>query len=344
MSGSKPTKVPRASFGVTILDDPDYMLLISSVKDGRAAFAAFVALVLAAKLQKNGGTFREPIEVIAGMCRWPPQDFVKALDAIDAACKRNGNTSWVVRRQDRLIIRNFDRWNNSGWGGQRVGAGRPESSGNQEDNQADNQDDSSRGASVSVSVPDSDPDAQAQRKKDSCVGAAENPGEQDGSVGSAAANSALRPPDSFSRSDIAGVLGRDEPRIGPQEWAIAKPFVDEAWSELPAHAQRDSGRFQIAFVQAMRLGVEPERLVATLQAYYESPDGRGKYAMHAHNWLHGERYNDNPAAWQSRDNRGDDATGGDIERGKRVIAEARRQRELVDRERASQIASDRSPS
>ena len=168
MSGSKPTKVPRASFGVTILDDPDYMVLISSVKDGRAAFAAFVALVLAAKVQKNGGKFREPIEVVAGMCRWPAQEFVKALDAIDTACKRNGNTSWVVRRQDRLIIRNFDRWNNSGWGGQRVGAGRPESSGNQDDNQDGNQDDSSRGASVSVSVPDSasESDAQAQKEKE----------------------------------------------------------------------------------------------------------------------------------------------------------------------------------
>lgn len=174
MSGSKPTKVPRASFGVTVLDDPDYMVLVSSGKDGRAAFAAFVALVLAAKLQKNGGTFREPIEVVAGMCRWPAQDFVKALDAIDASCKRNGNTPWVVRRQDRLVIRNFEAWHNPKWGGQRpgTGGGKRKAAKDQVGDQVGFKTASNGRASVSVPVPDSASDDPEEKEKSAASAAA----------------------------------------------------------------------------------------------------------------------------------------------------------------------------
>lgn len=158
MSAWRSTKVPRASVGVTLLDDPDFLVLISRGKEGQAAFGAFVALLLAAKAQRNEGTFKEPIEVVATMCRWPLRDLTAALDAIEAACKVNGHKPWIIRRRGRLVIRNFSRWHNSAWGGQRLGAGRqPESSLHQDDNQVDSKLDSTCGPSVSVSVPVSVP-------------------------------------------------------------------------------------------------------------------------------------------------------------------------------------------
>lgn len=153
MSACRSTKVPRASVGVTLLDDPDFLELISRGKKGQAAFGAFVALLLAAKVQHNEGTFVEPIKVVASMCRWPLRDLTVALDAIEAACKVNGNKPWIIRRRGRLVIRNFSRWHNSAWGGQRRGAGRqPESSLHQDDNQVDSKLDSTCGPSVSVPV------------------------------------------------------------------------------------------------------------------------------------------------------------------------------------------------
>ena len=156
MSAKRSTKVPRASVGVTLLDDPDFLELISRGKKGQAAFGAFVALLLAAKVQRNEGTFTQPIKVVAAMCRWPLRDLKVALDEIEAACKVNGNKPWIVRPRGRLVIRNFSDWHNSAWGGQRLGAGRqPESSGHQDDNQVDSKLDSTCGPSVSVpeSVP-----------------------------------------------------------------------------------------------------------------------------------------------------------------------------------------------
>ncbi len=156
MSAGRSTKVPRASVGVTILDDPDFLVLISRGKEGQAAFGAFVALLLAAKVQRNEGIFTQPIEIVASMCRWPLRDFTAALDAIEVACKVNGHKPWITRRRGRLVIRNFSRYHNSAWGGQRPGAGRPsESSGDQNDNQVDSKLDSTCGPSVSVpeSVP-----------------------------------------------------------------------------------------------------------------------------------------------------------------------------------------------
>ena len=151
MSASRSTKVPRASVGVTMLDDPDFLVLISRGNEGQAAFGAFVALLLAAKAQRNEGIFKEPIEVVATMCRWPLHDLTAALDAIEAACKVNGHKPWITRRRGRLVIRNFSRWHKA-WGGKRLGAGRqPESSGHQDDNQVDSKLDSTCGPSVSVS-------------------------------------------------------------------------------------------------------------------------------------------------------------------------------------------------
>lgn len=156
MSARRSTKVPRASVGVTLLDDPDFLVLISRGKEGQAAVGAFVALLLAAKVQRNEGIFTEQIEVVATMCRWPVRDLTAALDAIEAACKVNGHKPWIIRRRGRLVIRNFSRWHNSKWGGQRIGAGRqPESSGHQDDIQVDSNLDSTCDPSVSVpgSVP-----------------------------------------------------------------------------------------------------------------------------------------------------------------------------------------------
>ena len=136
-------RVPRASLGVSILRDPDYVALMSMGKDGQQAFAAFVSIILAAKDLGNAGQFREPLQVVAAMIRWPADELAEAIARIHSACKCNGHDPWltVSRRGSRIIVRSFEEWNtpSKGWGGQRIGAGRKksvfksDSSGNQDE-------------------------------------------------------------------------------------------------------------------------------------------------------------------------------------------------------------------
>lgn len=149
----KPTrlKVPRASVGVTVADDPDYIALVQT-PEGREAFALFIALIVQAKVQRNGGRFSESETVVACMVRWPAAAFAGALRTLTTAPGR-----WVVREGAAVVIRSFDKWNDTR-GGQRPGAGRKaageskriqsESMRNQKGIEAE----SISGASVSVSV------------------------------------------------------------------------------------------------------------------------------------------------------------------------------------------------
>ncbi len=139
------TKVPRASIGVTIADDPDYIALVQS-SAGREAIALYIAMIVQAKVQRNEGRFAEPETVIAAMVRWPADAFLAALQTLIKAPGR-----WVVRDGGAIIIRSFEKWNDTR-GGQRLGAGRKrkaESIGNQSGINRE-----SKGvASVPVSVP-----------------------------------------------------------------------------------------------------------------------------------------------------------------------------------------------
>lgn len=150
---SKRTKIPRASLAVSILDDDDYVEMMSS-DNGCWAFSLFVALILEAKVQDNGGVFKTANSVLCKQIKWESRLFKCALDYL-----LNSDSQWVVRNQpDGIMIRSFEKWNH-GWGGSRGGSGRPisdhqkESSGNQDESSV-NLD--SLSVSVSASVTDSD--------------------------------------------------------------------------------------------------------------------------------------------------------------------------------------------
>ncbi len=136
-------RVPRASLAVSILRDPDYVVLMSTGKEGQRAFAAFVSIILIAKDLGNDGRFVEPLRVVAEMIRWELTELEKAIACIQSVCKQNGHKPWLTMTASgsRLRVRSFEIWNSpaSGWGGKRDGAGRKrldsksESSCNQDD-------------------------------------------------------------------------------------------------------------------------------------------------------------------------------------------------------------------
>ncbi len=150
----KRLKVPRASIGVTIADDSEYIALMQT-PSGREAFALFTALIVQAKVQRNGGRFEEPEAVVSFMVRWPLDAFKSALQALVDAPGR-----WVLREGQAIIIRSFVKWNDTR-GGQRPGAGRKPAA-ESKLNQSEIKRDSNGVIPVSVSVsgsPVGDPSA-----------------------------------------------------------------------------------------------------------------------------------------------------------------------------------------
>ncbi len=130
---SKRTKIPRASLAVSILDDDDYVEMMDS-ETGCMAFSLFVALVLEAKVQDNGGVFKKAGIVLCKQIKWESRLFKLSLDYL-----LNMSGKWVEKNPpDGITIRSFEKWNH-GWGGVRDGSGRPPqknqdySSGNQDE-------------------------------------------------------------------------------------------------------------------------------------------------------------------------------------------------------------------
>jgi hypothetical protein len=141
---------------ISMLDDPEVLALIDDGPEGREALAAFFFLVLAAKSQRNGGRFKHPIRIIAKLTRWPVDDLERAIGNLEKLVKTAHGKPWIIRRKGELVIRSFAKWNATGWGGARDGAGR-KSRRNQDDNQDGNQDDFKPCASASVSVSVAEP-------------------------------------------------------------------------------------------------------------------------------------------------------------------------------------------
>jgi hypothetical protein len=166
-------RVPRASLTVTLLDDPEFLALMQAGAEGQQAFAAFVSLVLTAKLQRNHGRFTQPIRIVATMTRWPVVDLERALKTLNRVVKSVRGKPWILHRRGELIIRSFDKWNGTdpGWGGAREGSGRPRR--NQLENQDDFDSQSKPRASVSdsVSVSDSNDSSSSKEAAADCAAA-----------------------------------------------------------------------------------------------------------------------------------------------------------------------------
>jgi hypothetical protein len=118
-------KKPRASISVTLLEDADFVALMSSGDAGLKAVALFMLLVVKAKALGNGGVFRQPIPVVAAMLRTSPESLCSAIDDIGKACGMNRSSPWIhVSAGGDIVIPRFNKWN-ADHGGQREGAGRP---------------------------------------------------------------------------------------------------------------------------------------------------------------------------------------------------------------------------
>lgn len=120
---TKRKKVPRASIAVTILHDVDYVALMQR-RGGPAAFGIFVAMIVAAKTQKNHGRYTNWTRTLPQLVSSTTRTLHAAINLISEVCKENGNPPWIGVDGNSIYIRNYDEWNES-WGGERPGAGRP---------------------------------------------------------------------------------------------------------------------------------------------------------------------------------------------------------------------------
>jgi len=117
---SKSVKVPRASFAVTMLDDPDFISLMQDSK-GRSAIAVFMTLVLTAKNCGNDGEFVDNVKLLSAQIRCP----VRSVSAAIGLLSGSERGSWIERKNGTIKIRNYKKWQVfNGWGGSRKGAGR----------------------------------------------------------------------------------------------------------------------------------------------------------------------------------------------------------------------------
>jgi len=125
-SPPSPTKKPRASFSVTMLDDMDFVALRHKGAVGDRAISVYFTLVLLAKKLRNGGTFTQPVELIASMIFTTAKEVEAAIKLITEVCSRNGTPAWLVRNKKKnLVVRSFTKWNDEKRGGVRPRAGRP---------------------------------------------------------------------------------------------------------------------------------------------------------------------------------------------------------------------------
>ena len=115
------TRVPRASFGVTVLDDVDFAVLMDLGPDGWLAWTVFSVLVIQAKKVGNGGSFTEKFTVTAIMIQISSDSLKSGVETIVRVCDKNGTDPWLkINDTGQVEIRNFDQWQTSNsWGGSR---------------------------------------------------------------------------------------------------------------------------------------------------------------------------------------------------------------------------------
>lgn len=98
-----------------MLDDPDLIELLQD-SSGIQAYSVFCLLLMAAKVQDNGGTFNHSTAVIAAMVRLPVEAFKVGLATLLS------RTDWIIADANTVTIRSYKKWNS--WGGARDKAGR----------------------------------------------------------------------------------------------------------------------------------------------------------------------------------------------------------------------------
>ena len=109
------THVPRASIGIQLLDDPEYLHLTEHEDGGWGGFL-FVCLIAAAKKMRNKGVFKpgksDAVKLVARAIKWDVENVSKGLNAITESCDQAGVKPWVfVDSEGSLVIRSYEKWN-----------------------------------------------------------------------------------------------------------------------------------------------------------------------------------------------------------------------------------------
>lgn len=258
---AKRTRVPRASFAVTLLDDDDYVEMVTT-STGCVALSLYLCLVMCAKVQRNGGVFDCSRALLCRQLKWKSRVFNKAIKYLLESKAR-----WVIENDaGAILIRSFEKWN-PGWGGTRDNAGR-NSSGNQDDSSA-NQDAPLENHLDTDSDSDSDSDSYTKTNT---------------------------PLVDLESRDLKTELPEDSP-VTPFERFQQEPAVQTAWRSLPKKARSGYGKFRDEFITTSRRE-DPEFLTKRLIEYFASPVGKGERWVSAHRFLHDEMYHDDDEAWQ----------------------------------------------
>lgn len=92
--------------------------------------------------------------------------------------------------------------------------------------------------------------------------------------------------------------------ISASDRYVAQPFFARFWKALPPRFREAKTKTRNRFVQAVKDGADPDRLIERIAEYYKSPQGKGKYATHPPNWLADGKYEDTAEAWQVRQTKG----------------------------------------
>jgi Holliday junction resolvasome RuvABC DNA-binding subunit len=74
-------------------------------------------------------------------------------------------------------------------------------------------------------------------------------------------------------------------------------FFAAMWSAVPSRKKKSKAAARRAFDKAVTTTKNPEMLVDTIREYYESKEGRGKFAVMPSRWLNEGRWSDDRSAW-----------------------------------------------
>lgn len=86
--------------------------------------------------------------------------------------------------------------------------------------------------------------------------------------------------------------------LTPTPCEVSTISFREIWFAYPPHRQTDHDGANRLYSDAVRDGIDPELILAKVQAYAESPQGKSRFARGITKWLAAPGWMEDPAAWQ----------------------------------------------
>ena len=128
-------------------------------------------------------------------------------------------------------------------------------------------------------------------------------------------------------------VGRNDSIRSADQYMI-QPHVAKLWSQLPKRVRHGKTAISTELVKAVEeRGADPEYVVARMLAYYESPQGKGKYHVSPAHFIERGHYDDADEAWQA--SRGIDHGAGTTPKSSQRLAAQRAEDQRIRDERAA---------